>query len=62
MMSVGRYHEYSEGCSVHRGTPLVHWGDTMMSVGEYHEYTRGCSVHWGFHTNCFPNDLPPHLL
>ena len=51
MMSVGGYHEYSGGCSVHSGDTMSTLGDTIMSLGGYHEYTRGCSVHWGFHTN-----------
>ena len=39
MMNVGGYHEYIEGCSVHRR-------DTMSTSGGYHEYIGGCSVHW----------------
>ena len=38
----GGYHEYSVGCSVHRGV-------TMSTVKGYREYTGGCSVHWGNH-------------
>ena len=34
MMSVGGYHEYTGGCSVHRG-------DVMSTPGGYHEYTGG---------------------
>ena len=40
MSTSGGYHEYIEGCSVHRR-------DTMSTSGGYHEYIRGCSVHWG---------------
>ena len=40
MSTVGGYHEYTGGCS-------VHWGVIMSTVGGYHEYTGGCSVHWG---------------
>ena len=31
MSTLGGYHEYIGGCSVHRG-------DIMMNVGGYHEY------------------------
>ena len=40
MMSVGGYHEYTGGCS-------VHWVDIMSTLGSvqyiggYHEYTEG---------------------
>ena len=34
MMSVGGYHEYTGGCSVHQG-------DIMSTPGGYHEYTGG---------------------
>ena len=36
MIRVGGYHEYIEGCSVHRG-------DTMSTSGGYHEYIGGIS-------------------
>ena len=40
MSASGRYHEYIEGCSVHR--------DTMSTLGRYHEYIEGISlVHRG---------------
>ena len=40
MTTLGVYHEYIGGCS-------VHWGDTMSTSGGFHEYIGGCSVHWG---------------
>ena len=33
MMSVGGYHEYTGGCSVHRGVIMSTLGDTKMHVG-----------------------------
>ena len=51
------YHEYTGGCSVQWGIPWAQrripwwvWGISWVH--------QGCSLHWGFHTNCFPNDLP----
>ena len=41
MSTLGGYHEYIGGRSVHRG-------DIMMHVGGYHEYIGECSVHRGF--------------
>ena len=65
MMSVGRYHEYSRGCSVHWRIPLVH---TMMSVVHTLVHTimstpgdiqyTGVSIQF----NCFPNDLSPTFI
>ena len=40
MSTLGGYHEYTGGCSVHQR-------DTMSTPGAYYEYTRGCSVHRG---------------
>ena len=34
MSTLGGYHEYIGGCSVHQG-------NIMMNVGGYHEYIRG---------------------
>ena len=34
MSTLGGYHEYIRGCSVHQG-------DTMIQVGGYHEYMKG---------------------
>ena len=49
MMSVGGYHEYTGGRS-------VHWGDTMSTpgvyhdeCGGYHEYTGGVQYTGGYH-------------
>ena len=39
MSTVGGYHEYTRGCSVHQGFHEY--------SGGYHEYTGRCSVHWG---------------
>ena len=41
MSTLGGYHEYIRGRS-------VHWGDVMMHVGGYLEYIGGCSVHRSF--------------
>ena len=38
--TLGGYHEYIGGCS-------VHLGDTMSTSEGYHEYIGGCSVHRG---------------
>ena len=44
MSTVGGYHEYTGGCSVHRGVIMR---DTMSTLGDvqytggYHEYTGG---------------------
>ena len=59
MMSVGRYHEYTGGCSAHRGIPCTpgvyhdecggyheYTGGVQYTRG-YYEYTGGCSVHRG---------------
>ena len=44
MSTLGGYHEYIGGCSVHRG-------HIMMNVEGYHEYIGGCSVHRRFSTS-----------
>ena len=49
MMSVGGYHEYTGGCSVHWGDTMSTPGFTMMSVGDIMstlggvQYTGGIS-------------------
>ena len=40
MMSVGGYHEYTGGCSVHRGDIMSTLG-VFSTLGGYHEYTGG---------------------
>ena len=72
MIHVGGYHEYTGGCSVHRGDTMstsggcsVHRGDTMSTSGGYHEYIGGyyeyiggCSVHRGmFSTSEFSIEI-----
>ena len=47
MSTVGGYHEYTGGCSVHRGDIMSTPGAYHDECGGYHEYTGGCSVHWG---------------
>ena len=49
MSTSGGYHEYIEGCSVHRGDIMIRVGDTMSTwgmfstSGGYHEYIGGIS-------------------
>ena len=40
----GGYHEYTGGCSVHRGVIMSTPGGYQDACGGYHEYTGGCSV------------------
>ena len=40
MSTLGGYHEYIGGCSVHWGIS-VHRRDTMSTSGGYHEYIGG---------------------
>ena len=47
MSTLGGYHEYIRGCSVHRRDTMSTLGDIMSTSGGYHEYIGGCSVHWG---------------
>ena len=42
MSTVGGYHEYTWGCS-------VHWGVIMSTVGGYHEYTGDVKYTRGYH-------------
>ena len=54
MIHVGGYHEYIEGCSVHRGNTMSTSVGYHEYIGGYHEYIvdvqyiGGCSVHWSF--------------
>ena len=49
MSTLGGYHEYIGGCSVHRGDIMMDVGDTMSTTGMfstsegYHEYIGGIS-------------------
>ena len=49
MSTVGGYHEYTGGCSVHQDVIMTTVGDTMSTLGDvqytggYHEYTGGIS-------------------
>ena len=69
MMSVGGYHEYTKGCSVHGRDTMMNMRDTMMNVGYtmmsmmvYHEYTGICSLHRGFHANSIVSPMTfPHI-
>ena len=36
------YHEYIEGCLVHRRDIMMHWGGNYDACGRYQEYIRGC--------------------
>ena len=53
MSTLGGYHEYTGGCSVHQGDIMSilgmvsTFGGTMSTSGGYHEYIRGYSVHRG---------------
>ena len=40
----GGYHEYIEGCLVHRRDIMMHVGGYNDACGGYQEYIRGC---WG---------------
>ena len=42
MSTVGGYHEYTRGCSVHRGVIMSTVGDTMSTLGDV-QYTGGIS-------------------
>ena len=44
MSTLGGYHEYIGGCSVHRGVFSTSRGYHEY-IGGYHEYIGGCSVH-----------------
>ena len=44
---IGGYHEYIEGCLVHRRDIMMHVGGYYDECVGYQEYIRGCSVHWG---------------
>ena len=48
MIHVGGYHEYMEGCSVHRGDTMSTSGDIVSTSGGYREYIGGCSVPQSF--------------
>ena len=54
MSTVGQYHEYTRGCSVHQGDIMSMAGATMSTPGGV-QYTGdimstvGVSVHWGYH-------------
>ena len=41
---IGEYHEYIEGCLVHRRDIMMHVGGYYDACGGYQEYIRGC---WG---------------
>ena len=43
MMHVGGYHEYIEGCSVHRGDTMSTSGDIMSTSEGYHDACGGAS-------------------
>ena len=43
MSTLGGYHEYIGGCSVHRGDTMSTSGDTMSTSGGYYEYIGGIS-------------------
>ena len=43
MMHVGGYHEYIEGCSVHRGDTMSTLGDIMSTSEGYHDACGGVS-------------------
>ena len=38
MSTLGGYHEYNGGCSVHQGDTMSTLGDIMSTSGGYHEY------------------------
>ena len=49
MSTLGRYHEYIKGCSVHWGMfstlgDVQYIGGYHDECGGYNEYIRGCSV------------------
>ena len=53
MSTLGGYHEYIGGCSIHQGDIMSTSGMFSTSGGYhdacegYHEYIGGCSVHCG---------------
>ena len=47
MSTLGGYHEYIGGCSVHQGDIMSTSGGYHDACGGYHEYIGGCSVHQG---------------
>ena len=45
MSTLGGYHEYIGGCSVHQRDIMSTSGGYHDACGGYHEYIGGCSVH-----------------